>query len=381
MDVETANQAMPEEQIAVPDAAVEQARAEEMNITAEMPARKKRTAQWVLAAVASVLLVAAIAMGFYAFTKMINLQGTVDEQTTRLSQQDEELKTKQSENEQLQQQKDALQQEKDTLESQKDALQKEKDTLKKEADALRSQIALKKQQQQQQQKPQTPPTAPQPKPAIVVDTPNGVTGPLVALTFDDGPGPYTARLLDILKEQKVKATFFVLGSRAKSYPALIKRIDAEGHAIGNHSYDHSKNLSRLSAAAVTADIQKSNSTVHNILGHAPTMLRTPGGAINQTVKNCAAAANMAVINWSVDTLDWKYRNVNSILNIAFGGNGIRDGSIVLVHDIHSTTVDAVPEMIKRLKAKNYQFVTVPELLTMRKNGMVPGTLYSSAYPS
>ena len=100
----------------------------------------------------------------------------------------------------------------------------------------------------------------------------------------------------------------------------------------------------------------------------------------QTLRNAAAAVDMPVIYWSVDTLDWKYRNVDSILNISFGKSGIRDGSIVLMHDIHKSTVDAMPEMIKRLKAQNYQFVTVPELLTLRRGGMVPGKVYSSAYP-
>ncbi len=368
MDVETKDVPISEE--TANTASVEQARSEEMTSKRSSRKGKKRVLRTALTVGLCALLLAVTALAVYGLTRSARLQAELDEQNARLSAQSEQLQTKESENE-------ALQQQNDTLKSEKDTLQKEKDTLEKEADALRSQIALKKQQQQQQQNAAQ--TVSQ-KPAITVAASSDGSRPLVALTFDDGPGPYTERLLNILKEQEVKATFFVLGNRVSSYPDLIKRMEAEGHTIGNHSYDHSY-LSGKAYATVYNNFENCNKLLRNLIGHNAVVARFPYGATDQTARNAAAAADMPIIHWSVDTLDWKYRNVDSILSISFGSNGIRDGSIVLMHDIHKTTVDAIPEMIRRLKEQNYQFVTVPELLTLRRGGMVPGKVYGNAYPS
>lgn len=363
MNVETKDLPIAENEVNI--SSVEQAREKEM--PAHSPRRKNaRTIRAMLMIGLCVLLLVVTGLAVFGFTRSARLQAKIDEQNKQLTAQSEQLQTKESE-------KDALQQQNDTLKSEKDTLQKEKDTLKKEADALRSQIALKKQQQQGNVQ-----AAPQ-KPAITVAAPSNGSRPLVALTFDDGPGPYTERLLDILKEQGVKATFFMLGNRISRYPDLVKRMEAEGHTLGNHSYDHAY-LSGKSSATVSANLENCNKQIRNLVGHNAAVVRFPYGAADQTAKNAAAAVDMPVIYWSVDTLDWKYRNVDSILNISFGKSGIRDGSIVLMHDIHKSTVDAMPEMIKRLKAQNYQFVTVPELLTLRRGGMVPGKVYGSAYP-
>ncbi len=238
---------------------------------------------------------------------------------------------------------------------------------------LKTQIALKKAQQQPQQPQtivQTPPTP------IAVDVSADLSrAKLVALTFDDGPGPYTARLLDALNERGIRATFFVQGPRVDTYADLIRRMEAEGHVVGNHSQNH-KNLKTLSAAGVKNEMNACADRIEKVLGHRPIVMRCPYGNCNNTVKSYAAQEGVAIIQWDVDTLDWKYRNTSSIMNYTF--KNVRDGSIILMHDIHSTTVDAVPSVVDRLLREGYTFVTVPELLAAR-GGMVAGKVYSGGY--
>ncbi len=210
------------------------------------------------------------------------------------------------------------------------------------------------------------------------------TGKLVALTFDDGPGPYTARLMDAMKERGVRATFFVLGSRVDKYQSLIRRMEAEGHVVANHSQNHN-NLVTLSSkrggiANVRNEMNACAEKLNKILGHYPAMIRCPGGNLNKTVKDYAREAGVSIIQWDVDTRDWESRNVKSILNKTFSGNyRVQDGSIVLMHDIYSTTVDAAIQMMDRLAKEGYTMVTVPELLTARKGGAMAGEVYNSAY--
>lgn len=197
---------------------------------------------------------------------------------------------------------------------------------------------------------------------------------LVALTFDDGPGPYTERLLDEMKKRDVRATFFLLGTRVNSYPDLIKRMDAEGHAIGNHSNDH-ENLTTLSLSGVRSTMNKTAQKVKKILGYNPEVMRCPGGACNDTVKKYAKEAGIPIAYWDVDTRDWESRNVDAIMDVCFGKNGIKDGSIVLLHDIHETSVDASIKIMDRLIDEGYTFVTVPELIVAREGKIVPGQVY------
>lgn len=197
---------------------------------------------------------------------------------------------------------------------------------------------------------------------------------IVALTFDDGPGPYTARLLNELKKRGVRATFFVLGNRVNSYANLIRRMEAEGHVVGNHSNTHA-NLTRLSANGVYNEMNGCATKIERILGHKPAVMRCPGGNCNANVKAYAKKAGIPILYWGVDTRDWESRNVNSILKVAFGKNGIKNGSIVLMHDIYPTTVDATIKMVDRLLADGYVLVTVPELLNAREGSIVPGQVY------
>ena len=200
---------------------------------------------------------------------------------------------------------------------------------------------------------------------------------LVAITFDDGPGQYTEELLDFLKENNARVTFFMLGSNATRYPDLIKRMNDEGHAIGNHSYSH-PNLSKLSATAIASEMEKCNAAIRGAIGKNASVFRCPGGSNSATVQAAAKSANMPIIHWSLDTLDWQLKDKDKILTRTFEEIKVKDGDVILLHDIHRASVDAAKEMILRLKAEGYTFVTVPELLLVREGSITAGQVYSSA---
>lgn len=195
---------------------------------------------------------------------------------------------------------------------------------------------------------------------------------IVALTFDDGPGPYTERLLDELQARGARATFFVLGTRVDSYPQLIRRMAAEGHVVGNHSNAHNT-LQRMDLVGVRTEMGRCAEKIEKLLGYRPSLMRCPGGNSSSVVEEYAKEANIPIIYWGVDTRDWESRNKDAILNIA--KKSIKDGSIVLMHDIYSTTVDAAVELMDWLIAEGYTMVTVPELLHARHGGVVAGKTY------
>ena len=198
---------------------------------------------------------------------------------------------------------------------------------------------------------------------------------IVALTFDDGPGPYTAELLDFLQQEGVRATFFVLGTRVDSYPALIRRMAAEGHEVGNHSNAHNM-LHKMDLLGIRNEMGTCAEKIEKLLGYRPSIMRCPGGNKNDAVHTYATEAGIPIAYWSVDTRDWESKNKDKILEVAFGKNGIKDGSIVLMHDIYKTTVEAAKEMILRLKEEGYVFVTTSELIAARRGGIVAGKQYS-----
>ena len=189
-------------------------------------------------------------------------------------------------------------------------------------------------------------------------------GKVIALTFDDGPSEkLTPKLLDILKERKIHATFFVVGQNAAEYPDILKRAVAEGHEIGNHSWSHPQ-LTRLSTAGVDSQISKTNAAIKAAIGHDPVLMRPPYGATTPALnRHYAQTYGMKVILWSVDPLDWKYRNSARVEREILAQTG--PGGIILSHDIHATTVAAMPDTIDALLAKGYKFVTVSELLAMQ----------------
>lgn len=181
----------------------------------------------------------------------------------------------------------------------------------------------------------------------------------LAITFDDGPGNYTEKLLDMLKERGVKATFYILGSKVKRYSDIVRRIDAEGHQIGNHSWNH-PDLAKLTTADIQREIGNTNDAIYEIIHKRPTTIRPPYGSVNDTVLDEIRKAGMTSILWSVDTRDWADRNSKIVCNRAVAG--AHPGAIILLHDIHPTSVDAVPCIIDTLQKQGYKFVTVDTLL-------------------
>ena len=178
--------------------------------------------------------------------------------------------------------------------------------------------------------------------------------PCVALTFDDGPSVYTSELLDALKEENVKATFFVLGKSASIQKNTLKRMAEEGHNIGNHSYDH-KDFRKISDEEALKQIRLTDEIVESITGEKPKYFRFPYGA--HTDANLEMVGR-PVIMWNVDPMDWKYREVG---HVAEAMSKTAPQGIVLAHDIHKTTVQAIPQVIKNLKKQGYHIVSLDNL--------------------
>jgi len=192
-----------------------------------------------------------------------------------------------------------------------------------------------------------------------------VDQPYIAMTFDDGPSAEnTPRLLEILKQRNIKATFFLIGQNAAANPDIVRRILAEGHEVGNHSWTHPQ-LSKLSDDRVTAEITKTQAAIKDASGYAPTLLRPPYGAITPRQREWIANQfGLNIILWSVDPFDWKRPGASVITQRIL--SQVRPGSIVLSHDIHKQTVDAMPATLDALIAKGYKFVTVSQLIAMNK---------------
>lgn len=217
-------------------------------------------------------------------------------------------------------------------------------------------------------KPPEPPIAPHPAPAPRPHDNSCGSTPCVALTFDDGPGPYTSYLLDILRDRGAKASFFVLGSKVAHHTPLLQRMKHEGHHIGNHTWNH-PNLTKLSPNDIATEVSHTNDAIRQAVGTAPITIRPPYGASNAAINSQFAQLGVASVMWSVDTRDWADRNSVIVCQRAVGG--AQPGSIILLHDIHKTSVDAVPCIIDGLQKQGFQFVTIDTLLS----NLTPGATY------
>ena len=199
-----------------------------------------------------------------------------------------------------------------------------------------------------------------------------VDGPYIALTFDDGPSKATTpRLLDLLAKRGVKVTFFVQGINAHDNPEILKREIAEGHEIGNHSWDH-PNLAKMSEAGVRTQIERTQDAVFQITGSKPKVLRPPYGSFTEHQRKWANEQfGVKIILWEVDPLDWKRPGPAAVTQRIVSAT--RPGYIILAHDIHAQTVDAMAETIDGLLAKGFKFVTVSQLIAMDHPKAKPAT--------
>lgn len=200
--------------------------------------------------------------------------------------------------------------------------------------------------------------------------------PMVALTFDDGPSAVTGRILDSLEAHGARATFYMVGNRMNSYQSTIQRMQSLGCELGSHTWNHAY-LTRLSAEGIHSNLNQFDSALQTITGTRSVTMRPPGGFINGSVQSALASYGQPAIMWSIDTLDWKTRNAQSTINSVLGK--VRDGDIILMHDLYGATADAAATLIPELIGRGYQLVTVSELAACR-GGMQPGQVYHSFRP-
>ncbi|MFM1654506.1 polysaccharide deacetylase family protein [Brevibacillus sp. B_LB10_24] len=192
----------------------------------------------------------------------------------------------------------------------------------------------------------------------------------VALTFDDAPDDrFTPQVLDVLKQEGVRATFFVVGNRVEAHPDIVQRMVNEGHVIGNHSYSH-PNLPKLSDADFEYQIVKTDQLIQSFAGYKPTFIRPPYGNISERQIQWLASQHKFIVNWNVDSLDWKNLSAEQIRTNVL--SHVHPGSIILQHaaggvgEDLSGTVQALPGIIKQLKNDGVKLVTIPELLNLPK---------------
>lgn len=184
--------------------------------------------------------------------------------------------------------------------------------------------------------------------------------PVVALTFDDGPSIYTEEILNTLKKYNSNATFFVLGNKIDNYSNIIIKMYENGNEIGNHSYNH-RWLTKLSTDEQKEQINKTQEIIKKYTGYTPIYMRPTYGSINKKLRE---NINLEVVLWSVDTKDWKYKNIDTIVNNAL--TNVKDGSIILMHDTHERTSEAVTKLVPKLIEKGYQLVTISELKEVKE---------------
>lgn len=191
-----------------------------------------------------------------------------------------------------------------------------------------------------------------------------VAGKYIAITFDDGPHPQnTPRLLEMLRARNIRATFYVIGRNVNQHPGIVRRTVAEGHEIGNHSHTH-RLLSKLGSSELRGEMSNCQSAIVNACGVRPRTMRPPYGGLLQSQRELVLNEfGYPTILWSVDPLDWKKPGPAAVTSRILAGTN--PGAIVLAHDLHSQTVDAMPATLDGLLQRGYQFVTVSQLIAMQ----------------
>ncbi len=192
---------------------------------------------------------------------------------------------------------------------------------------------------------------------------------IIAFTFDDGPNYNTKKVIDTLKKYNVTATFFLMGKNIVGNEKIVKYMYESGMEIGNHTYNHLL-LTKYSKEKINEEILKTNNLIFNIIGKNPTLLRPSYGSFNKKIKS---VSNMPIIIWDIDTLDWKYKNSQRIANKIL--SSIKDGDIVLMHDIYKSTLNSLDLVIPELLNRGYKIVSVSELFYLKNQSFENGKVY------
>ena len=195
---------------------------------------------------------------------------------------------------------------------------------------------------------------------------------MIALTFDDGPNYNTSKIIDVLNKYDIKATFFVLGSRAINNKDILKKMADSGMEIGNHTYNHLL-LTKYDENKIRSEIEDTSEVIYSATKKRPKLLRPSYGSVNNKIKK---VANMPIIIWDIDTLDWKYHNSKRITSRVV--NKVRDGDIILMHDIYSASLNALSNIIPILQDNGYEFVTIDELFYYKGISLEEGKVYGYA---
>jgi len=195
---------------------------------------------------------------------------------------------------------------------------------------------------------------------------------MIALTFDDGPSKYTSHVLDILEKHGARATFCVIGNLVSARKDTVKRASGLGNEIIGHSWDH-RDLTKLSADEIIQEIKDTSDVIESVTGIRPRMYRPPYGAVNAALKSVSADLGYALINWSVDPMDWQSRDADKVYDAIM--SNVSNRAIVLSHDLYGTTADAMERVIPELIAMGYQLVTVSELMYYSGKTLEPGVVY------
>ncbi|MEV4398344.1 polysaccharide deacetylase family protein [Nonomuraea sp. NPDC049607] len=206
--------------------------------------------------------------------------------------------------------------------------------------------------------PETTPTASPEATSNRAGSVNCARTKCVALTFDDGPGPGTGRLLDLLAAGKARATFFTVGTNAVTQPGLLRRMSAEGHLVGNHSWAH-RDLSKQGTSKIADSFRRTDDSVRAAIGQEPTLARPPYGAISKDVRDVARDLGLSLVGWDVNARDEPGAKASEITDRVV--RKAHPGAIILLHDTNAESIDAIPGILKELSGKGYTFVTVPEL--------------------
>jgi len=195
----------------------------------------------------------------------------------------------------------------------------------------------------------------------------------LAMTFDDGPHPVnTPKLLDLLKSRNIKATFFLVGERVKMHPEIVRRILAEGHEVANHTWTH-PSLVSISDEKIRSEFQRTADAIWDAAQYRPHIMRPPFGATNKRIEQWVYNEfGYSSITWSVDPNDWRRPGVQVVANRLIAG--AHKGAIMLAHDIHAPTIEAMPQVCDALLAKGYKFLTVSQLINLEQQSAPVGVI-------